>query len=145
MTEKTAGMFSGHTSNGLVLIVDDEADVRKIVRMTIQKAGYDVIEAEDGAKAIEEINKGEHALTIDTIITDIRMPNVNGVEAIKWFRSQFPSVPIIVMTAYPDLNMATDFLTTGVVDYLVKPVDSEKLTASVAKAIEVRNSNRGEF
>ena len=67
MTERTAGMFSGHTSNGLVLIVDDEADVRKIVRMTIQKAGYDVIEAEDGEKAIKEIKKGENMLLLNLL------------------------------------------------------------------------------
>ena len=56
---QTAGMFSGRESEGLVLVVDDESDVRKVVRMTLEKSGYDVVEAEDGEKAIEEIKKGE--------------------------------------------------------------------------------------
>ncbi len=54
---KSAGMFSGRESEGLVLVVDDEPDVRKVVRITLEKAGYDVLEAEDGKKAIAEIKK----------------------------------------------------------------------------------------
>jgi len=56
---QSAGMFSGRESEGLVLVVDDEPDIRKVVRMTLEKSGYDVVEAEDGEKAIEEIQKGE--------------------------------------------------------------------------------------
>ena len=52
-------MFSGRESEGLVLVVDDEPDVRKVVRMTLEKAGYDVVEAEDGEKAIEEIRQSQ--------------------------------------------------------------------------------------
>ncbi|RMH07463.1 MAG: response regulator [Nitrospirae bacterium] len=138
MAEKTAAMFGGRPSNGCVLVVDDEPDVRKVVRMTLEKAGYDVLEAEDGEKAIQEINKGEHPLLLDVIITDIRMPKINGVEAIKYFQEQYPRVPLIVLTGFPDLDMATSFLKQGVVDYLVKPVESEKLKAAVAKAMEQR-------
>ena len=54
----TGGMFGGHTTNGLVLVVDDAPDVRKVVRMTLTKVGYDVLEAEDGEKAIQVINEG---------------------------------------------------------------------------------------
>lgn len=139
---KTAAMFGGHTSNGLVLVVDDEPDVRKVVRMTLEKAGYEVIEAEDGEKAIEAIKKDENPLLLDVAIMDIRMPKVNGVEAIAWFQQQFPRVPIIVLTGFPDVEMATSFLKHGVVDYLVKPVEAEKLKAAVAKAMEQREIHR---
>ena len=142
MSEATGAMFSGHESNGRVLIVDDEPDVRKIVNMTLTKAGYDVIEAEDGEKAIQEINQGENPLMLDVIISDIRMPKINGVEAINYFQQQFPRVPIIVLTGFPDMEMATGFLKQGIVDYLVKPVEKEKLTSAVAKAIEQREINR---
>ena len=73
--------FSLFTSDklGCVLVVDDEADVRKAVRGTLTKAGYEVIEAEDGGKAIEALNTGDNPLKVDVIICDIRMPNVNGV------------------------------------------------------------------
>ncbi len=138
MSEATAGMFSGHKTNGRVLIVDDEPDVRKVVRMTLSKAGYDVIEAEDGEKAMAAIKEGENPLLLDVIISDIRMPKVNGVEAINYFQQQWPNVPLIVLTGFPDMEMATGFLKKGVVDYLVKPVEKEKLTAAVEKAIAQR-------
>ncbi|HBP90413.1 MAG: response regulator [Nitrospira sp.] len=142
MAETTAAMFGGHKTNGLVLVVDDEPDVRKVVRMTLEKAGYDVIEAEDGEKAIQEVQKGENPLMLDVIISDIRMPKINGVEAINYFQQQYPRVPLIVLTGFPDMEMATGFLKKGIVDYLVKPVEKEKLIKSVATAMEKRDLNR---
>jgi two-component system chemotaxis response regulator CheY len=142
MAESTAAMFAGHKTNGRVLIVDDEPDVRKVVRMTLEKAGYDVIEAEDGEKAITEINKDENPLILDVIICDIRMPKINGVEAINYFQQQYPRVPLIVLTGFPDMDMATGFLKKGIVDYLVKPVEKEKLIGAVAKAFEQREIHR---
>ena len=142
MSEATGGMFSGHASKGRVLVVDDEPDVRKVVKMTLTKAGYDVIEAEDGEKAIEAIKEGENPLLLDVIISDIRMPKINGVEAINYFQQQWPRVPLIVLTGFPDMEMATGFIKKGVVDYLVKPVEKEKLTIAVAKALEQREIHR---
>ncbi|MGQ0695279.1 MAG: response regulator [Nitrospiraceae bacterium] len=143
MSEFKSGFFIGDTScNGRVLIVDDEPDIRKVVRLTLQKAGYDVIEAENGEKAIEAINTGENRLLLDVIVCDIRMPKVNGIEAIAYFRQNYPRVPLIVLTGFPDTDMATSLLRQGVVDYLVKPVEGEKLKASVARAMEQRELAR---
>ncbi len=139
MGERTAGMFSGRPCNGRVLIMDDEPDIRKVVRLTLERVGYEIMEAEDGEKAIEEIQRGENPILMDTIICDIRMPKINGVEAIDYFQKQFPRVPLIVMTGHPDMEMATSFLERGVVAYLVKPVDSEKLVATVAKAVDTKD------
>ncbi len=135
-------MFSGRESEGLVLVVDDEPDVRKVVRMTLEKAGYDVVEAEDGEKAIEEIKKGEHSILLSLIITDIRMPNRNGIDVINYYRKEWPSVPLIVLTGFPDPDMASAVLQHGVVDYLVKPLEAEKLIASVGKALNQRQGFR---
>jgi len=140
MEERTAAMFSGKPCNGRVLIMDDEPDVRKVVRLHLEKAGYEVMEAEDGEKAIKEIQRGENPILMDTIICDIRMPKINGVEAIQYFQTQYPRVPLVVMTGHPDVQMATSFLNQGVVDYLVKPVESEKLCATVAKAVDSRDN-----
>ena len=119
---------------GRVLVVDDESDVRKSVRLTLVKAGYDVVEAEDGQKAIDTIRSGDNPLMIDCIVTDINMPKLNGMEAVAFFREQFPSVPIIVLTGQPDIAGASHLFKQGVVEYLVKPVEPEKLTAAVNKA-----------
>lgn len=121
---------------GRVLVVDDEADVRKSVRLTLVKAGYDVVEAEDGEKAIQAIRSGDNPLMVEAIVTDIHMPKVSGMEAIAFFRSEFPSVPIIVLTGQPDLAGASHLYKQGVVEYLVKPIEPEKLTAAVHKAVK---------
>lgn len=128
---------------GRVLVVDDEDYIRKAVRMTLTKAGYDVVEAEDGGKAIEVIRSDDNPLMVDVIICDIRMPKVNGVEAIAYFRSQFPSVPVVVLTGFPDTELAVSLLKQGVVDYVVKPIDGEKLLTVTAKAMEQRTTLKG--
>lgn len=134
----TGAMFGGQSTLGRVLVVDDEPDVRKVVSMTLEKAGYDVVEVEDGEQAVQEIKSGENPLLLDVILTDIRMPKLNGLEAIQYFQKEFPHVSLIVLTGFPDLNMATSLMQRGVIDYLVKPVDKEKLLAAVAKGMEQR-------
>ena len=104
--------------------------------------GYEVIEAEDGLRAIQVINEGENPLLLDVIITDIRMPKINGVEAINYFQKQYPRVPLIVLTSSPDMEMATGFLKKGIVDYLIKPAAKEQLLNSVNKAMEQRELHR---
>jgi DNA-binding NtrC family response regulator len=139
MAEFKSGFFTGgEACNGRILVVDDEPDIRKVVRMTLQKAGYEVIEAENGEKAIEAINEGENRLLLDVVICDIRMPKINGAEAIAYFRANYPRVPLIVLTGFPDTDMATSFLRQGVVDYLVKPVEGEKLKEAVRRAMDER-------
>ncbi len=126
-----------HTgSRGRVLVVDDEADVRKAVNLALTKSGYEVIEADDGKKAVEVINSGDNPLLVDVIICDIRMPSVNGVEAIAYFRREFPALPVIVLTGFPDVQLATSLLKQGVADYVVKPVEREKLAAAVESAMK---------
>lgn len=139
MSEFKSGFFTGNAAcNGRVLVVDDEPDIRKVVRMSLQKAGYEVLEAENGEKAIETINTGENRLLLDVVICDIRMPKLNGIEAISYFRTNYTRVPLIVLTGFPDTEMASSLLRQGVVDYLVKPVEGEKLRAAVARAMEQR-------
>ena len=138
-TQRTAGMFSGQNYQGGVLVVDDEQDIRKVVRLTLEKQGYYVVEAQDGQQAISLLNEGEHPMVIDVIITDIRMPHINGIDAIEYFQREYQSVSLIVLTGFPDLDLATQLMKRGVNDYLVKPVDRDKLTAAVADAMDARH------
>jgi two-component system chemotaxis response regulator CheY len=121
---------------GRVLVVDDEPNIRKVLRLVLTKAGYDVVEAEDGVKGVDAIKRSdENGLLVDAIICDLQMPNMNGMEAIEYFHSQFPSIPVIVLTGKPDiLNAKALMKELGVVDYLVKPIQSEQLIAAVHKA-----------
>ena len=135
---KSDAFFGALTGNGRVLVVDDEPSVRTIVRLILEKAGYEVLEAENGETAIEALNTGENRLVLDVVICDIRMPKTNGVQAIEYFQREYPHVPIIVLTAYPETKMAVSFVRSGVADYLIKPVDALKLRDAVASAMERR-------
>ncbi|TAJ22883.1 MAG: response regulator [Nitrospirae bacterium] len=130
---------------GRVMVVDDEADIRKVVRMHLEKANYEVIEATNGEEAIALLNSGDNPVYVDVILCDIRMPKVNGVAAIEYFRQQYPSLPIVVLTGFPDVQMATSFLKQGVLDYLVKPVEKEHLIATIKKAVDQHEMMKGQF
>lgn len=131
-------MFELRTNGrlGRVLLVDDDAGVRKPITERLTKAGYEVVEAEDGDKAIKKLNEGENPLMVDTILCDIRMPKLNGTEAIAYFRSQYPSVPIVVLTGYPEVELATSLMRQGVLDYLVKPVTMDELLTVIQKSVD---------
>ena len=135
------GMHTKDTpGKGRILIVDDEESIRKALRLTLTKAGYDIVEAEDGATAIEAIGADDNPLMVDIIICDIRMPKINGLEAIAFFRQQYPSVPVLVLTGYPDIRLTTNLLKQGVVVYLVKPADKDVLMAAVERGMEYRTT-----
>jgi two-component system chemotaxis response regulator CheY len=121
---------------GRVLVVDDEPDIRKSVRLILTKAGYDVIEAEDGEKGIAAVKSGDNPLLLNTIVCDLAMPKVNGMEAIAYFRAQFPSVPVIVLTGTGSVDKASTLFKQGVVEFLSKPVEPQELTAAVRKAVQ---------
>ncbi len=121
-----------------VLIVDDQEDIRKSVRLSLTKAGFEVIEAEDGEKGIEMVSRGDSTYKLGAIICDIRMPKIGGVEAIAYFREAYPSTPVIVLTGYPDVKHSVDLMKKGVVEYLEKPISPERLLAAVQKAINER-------
>ncbi len=127
-----------HETKARILVVDDDHDSRVVIRRRLEKAGSEVVEAADGEQGIQAMQCGDNPLLTDIIICDIRMPNVNGVEAIEYFRTQFPSVPIIVVTGFPDMDFAVNLLKKGVVEYLVKPVESKELLEAVNDAMAVR-------
>ena len=130
---------------GRVLVVDDEPSIRKLVNLSLTKAGYEVVEAQDGEQAIKVLNSDDNPLMVDTILCDIRMPKVNGIEAIAYFRTQYPTVPIVVMTGYPDVDLAVSLMRQGVLDYLVKPVSKEELLTVISKSVDNHVVLNGQF
>ncbi len=132
-------------SLGRILIVDDEEGIRKSVKFLLTKAGYDVVEAQDGEEGVQAIKSGDNPLLVDAIICDMQMPNVNGMEAIGFFRQQFPMVPVIVMTGNPDPKDRDILLKEGVVEYLAKPVLPEQLTQAVEKATKQHEQCKDRF
>ncbi|MER3425146.1 MAG: two-component system response regulator [Nitrospiraceae bacterium] len=121
---------------GRVLLVDDEEQVREPISLILRRDGFEVVEAENGEQAIQALNAGDNPLMVDTILCDIRMPKINGTEAIAYFRAQYPTVPVVVMTGYPDIELAVSLMRQGVRDYLVKPVSKEELLTVVRKSVD---------
>ena len=130
---------------GRVLVVDDEPSIRKLVNLSLTKAGYEVVEAQDGEQAIKVLNSDDNPLMVDTVLCDIRMPKVNGIEAIAYFRTQYPTVPVVVMTGYPDVDLAVSLMRQGVLDYLVKPVSKDELLTVISKAVDNHVILDGQF
>jgi two-component system, chemotaxis family, chemotaxis protein CheY len=125
-------------SHGCILVVDDEPAVRESVRLVLVQAGYQVMEAEDGAQAMETVRSGNNPSLLDAVILDLYMPNIHGQEVIFYIRSKFPHIPIIVLTGKPDVPDIIRSFDEGVVDFLVKPVHPGNLLAAVARAIQGR-------
>lgn len=128
-------------SKGRVLVVDDEAEVRKSVRLILSKAGYDVIEAEDGNAGVNAMKSGGNPIAVDVIICDLDMPKMGGIEAIPNFLFGFPSCPIIILSGSDNLESASRLFQPGVMfkqgvrEFLTKPIDPERLLGAVEKAI----------
>ncbi|MBT3183636.1 MAG: response regulator [Nitrospina sp.] len=120
---------------GKILIIDDEAEVREVLRLHLESANYNVIEALDGEEAVNMMKSGSNLLQVGLIICDIRMPKVNGIEAIDYLKQNAPSIPVIVVTGYPDSDLAVSLLKKGVKDYMVKPIEKVKLLAKVEETL----------
>lgn len=128
-------------SKGRVLVVDDELDVRAAVRLILSKAGYDVIEAEDGLAAVTALKPGNNPIQVDVIICDLDMPKMGGIEAIPNFLFGLPSCPIIILSGSEKLESAARLFQPGIMfkqgvkEFLSKPIDQVKLLRAVEKVI----------
>lgn len=120
---------------GKILVVDDEQDIRDVIKLHLEGEGYHLLEAENGEEAIKVLRDGDNMINVGLILCDIRMPKVNGIECIDFLKQQAPGIPVVVVTGYPDTEMATSLLKKGVIDYLVKPVAKEKLIETVRNIV----------
>ena len=120
---------------GRVLVVDDEADVRKSVRLILTKAGFDVDEAEDPESGVALVKSGVNKLPLNAIVTDLNMPKINEVIVVPYLRSQFPSCPIIVVSGSKMMEKSSKLFKEANVEFLAKPVNQEQLLGAVNKAV----------
>jgi DNA-binding response OmpR family regulator len=119
-------------SNASILVVDDEAAIRYSVSKTLQRLKYTVREAASGEEALEAL-KGNW---FDVVLTDIRMPGIDGVELVRRIKQADPDIVVILMTAYPNLSTAVEALRLGAHDYLIKPSSSQDIRLSVERGVE---------
>jgi len=114
-----------------VLVVDDEAVVRKAMERILQKEGIEVEACSSGYSAIQRMQEKE----FDLVITDLKMPGMNGMEVLRTVRILQPDVPVIIITGYATVDTAVEAIQNGAFDYLAKPFTPEQITEKVRKAI----------
>ena len=113
-----------------VLIVDDEANIRKVLSAQIKAAGYQVVEATNGIEALGIITRGE----IDAVISDLRMPQLDGLGLLKRVQEIEIAPPVIVITAHGSMSTAIEAMKLGAFDFITKPFDKTELLNALRKA-----------
>src|SRR2546421_2246273 len=115
-----------------ILLVEDKESLRRVLRLTLEHAGYSVTEAADAREAIQEITRIPHKV----VLTDLRMPNGSGLDVLRAAKDANSDTPVIVMTAYGSIDEAVQAMKDGAHDFLQKPVDSNHLLLLVERALE---------
>ena len=115
-----------------ILLVEDKESLRRVLRLTLENAGYSVTEAEDARAALNQISSTRHRL----VLTDLRMPHGSGLDVLRAARAADNDLPVIVMTAFGSIDEAVRAMKDGAHDFLQKPVDSNHLLLLVERALE---------
>src|ERR1044072_6806771 len=115
-----------------ILLVEDKDSLRRVLRLTLENAGYTVAEADDARAALNEIANSRHRL----VLTALRMPNGSGLDVVRAARAADADVPVIVMTAFGSIDEAVQAMKDGAHDFLQKPFDSNHLILLVGRALE---------
>jgi two-component system response regulator HydG len=116
----------------LVLIADDDAAHRLMLKTLLEDWGYRIKEADDGEKAVELIRQS----SVDLVLMDVRMPKMDGIEATKSIHQYNPAIPILVITAHSSIPSAVEALKSGAYDYLTKPIDFDALKLVMERSLE---------
>lgn len=115
-----------------ILIVDDEERLLRVLRLGLTAAGYDIRTASQGQEAMDEILSG----TFDVIITDLKMPVMGGLDLILELERLEVKIPVIVMTAFADVETAVKSFKHGAVDYIRKPFSVEELEQVIGRVLK---------
>src|SRR3972149_3229672 len=121
-----------------ILIVDDERAMREFLEIMLRKEGYDAMSMESAAKALE-FCKENYA---DLVITDLKMPGMNGVEFTRALKELDPSLLVIMVTAYASVETAIDAMKAGAYDYFTKPFKLDEIKLNIRNALSFRNLKR---
>jgi nitrogen regulation protein NR(I) len=113
-----------------VLVVDDEANLRKVLGAMLRREGYEVTLAQDGEVGLNELKRNG----ADIVVTDLVMPKIGGMELLKAVHELSPDVPVIIVTAHGTVDSAVEAIKLGAFDYITKPFDQAELAAVIAKA-----------
>lgn len=115
-----------------ILIIDDEENIRRVTRLTLQAAGYEVGEASDGQRGLQAFGDGS---SWDAVLLDQRMPGMDGLETLRHINERNTRARVIMATAYASIELAVDAMKLGATDFVRKPMTPEILRNAVAAAL----------
>ena len=115
-----------------ILVVEDEEKLRRVIELQLVSSGFDVDKAATAEEAIKIVDRA------DLVLTDLRLPNMDGLQFLAQIRRQNAQVPVVMMTAYGSVETAVESMKAGATDFLLKPFSLDHLMQVVGKALEVR-------
>jgi two-component system, NtrC family, response regulator AtoC len=120
-----------------ILVADDEPNLRRVLTAILQRDGYEVVVAADGAEALARVTD-----QVDVVITDLKMPRVDGMEVLRQVAANEPGIPVIMITAFGSVGHAVAAVKAGAFDYIEKPFEQEQIRQIVDKAVRQGAANR---
>ncbi len=118
-----------------VLLVDDEKNYLVVLEDLLEDEGYSVLTASSGAEALQLIAQAP----VDTVLSDIKMPGISGIELLDKILALDPDLPVILMTAYAEVDQAVEAMKKGALDHIQKPFDNRDVKRAVARGVEKRS------
>src|SRR3990172_10641967 len=118
-----------------ILIIDDEEIIRKTLSIHLTKGNYSVIQSAGGFGIFDELKNNNYEL----VISDIRMPEVNGLQILEYVKKNYDDIPVLILTGLMDLNITIDAMKMGAFDFLIKPITKEHLLNTVQNALHNRD------
>ena len=115
-----------------ILLVDDEADLREVLDISLSDTGYKVLTAENGTQALNILNDND----IPVVVTDIKMPGIDGIELLRKIKSKNPETEVIMLTGHGDLELAIKSLKNEATDFITKPINDDALEMALQRAFE---------
>ena len=115
-----------------IMTVDDALTMRKVISFTLKGAGYDVVEAQDGVAALGALR----SKPVDAIISDVNMPNMDGLTFVKHFRQTNKTTPMIMVTTEAEKARVIEAIKAGVNNYVIKPFTPELLAERIRETVE---------
>ena len=116
-----------------LLLVEDEANYRAVLRMMLAGLDVELYDAADGREALEWLERND----VELIVTDLNMPHLGGLELLRELRARGDATPVVVVTAYSSIDSAVEAMRAGAIDYLQKPFDEERLRLTMGRALRM--------
>ncbi|MFQ5442980.1 MAG: response regulator [Nitrospinales bacterium] len=129
---------------GKILIIEDEPEIREILKIHLMGMQYEVLEAPEGGKAQEILRSGNNRSEVGLVFCDIRMPKVNGIDTLDHLTREVPWIPLVIITGYADKELEDSLKERGAKEFLVKPVEKKKLMDTVDKYYSLKDKLESE-